>query len=705
MSPELPAEQADPVSTDTPQGERDSAPVVAPVVAAVPNDGIVRAGDIEIYVSQRLPHLDQGPVLAYAARRVSEAGGASLFVLVCENWLIPRLKIAGKMPSIVNPNLVHFVKQVVVFWPPAKGQRCILVYQNNLGQPLLKTHVGTGLGWKNEKVLSAVIRPLTTVLLDLRDVDVVHGNIRPNNIFDGGSRVVEKVILGDLIATPPSFAQPALFEPIERAQCAPLGRGLGTFEDDLYSLGVTLTVLLRTRDPMEGLSDEGIIREKVEQGSYAALTGRERFTGAILELLRGLLYDDRAQRWTLDDVVSWLDGQRLSPKQSSKKLKAARQIQFHGERYNRPSLLAADLEKNVSEAVHLIDGGDLEQWVHRSLEDNLTKARYEQAVETTQEQGRTAGYGERLVSRVSVALDPDAPIRYKGLRLTPEGFPQAFLEAVFFKKDVQPYIDIINQQLVMYWLNAQYDLRYDVGATVTKFDSCRSFLRQQNLVYGIERCLYFLCPESPCLSDRLRDYYVMTPEDLIRAFEDISRRPNRPELFIDRHIGSFLSVRDRKVIDPYLAELNATEMYRRVLGNIKTLASIQQRAKMEAFPGICGWISEILGSYFKRIHDRELRTMLQERIAKLKETGDIGKIALLVDNIEMRQKDFQEFRKAMIDYNKLRSDAMELDAKLAKPEIFAKETGREYAAIISSIIAGIVIMVFVFIFLTQGKIL
>jgi hypothetical protein len=159
------------------------------------------------------------------------------------------------------------------------------------------------------------------------------------------SRVVEKVILGDLIATPPSFAQPALFEPIERAQCAPLGRGLGTFEDDLYSLGVTLTVLLRTRDPMEGLSDEGIIREKVEQGSYAALTGRERFTGAILELLRGLLYDDRAQRWTLDDVVSWLDGQRLSPKQSSKKLKAARQIQFHGERYNRPSLLAADLEK------------------------------------------------------------------------------------------------------------------------------------------------------------------------------------------------------------------------------------------------------------------------------------------------------------------------------------------------------------------------
>jgi len=550
----------------------------------------------------------------------------------------------------------------------------------------------------------AVIKPVANVLLDLRDRDTIHGMINPMNMFDGSSKTIEKVILGDCVAAPASFAQPSIFEPIERAQCDPLGRGLGTFEDDMYALGVTLTILLRTRDPMEGLTDEQVIREKIEQGSYAALTGKERFTGAILELLRGLLYDDRGQRWNLDDMIMWLDGQRLSPKQVSKKVKAARHIQFNGEKYNRPSLLAMDLEKNLSESVQLIDGGDLEQWVQRSLEDNVTKNRFEQAVNVTQEQGRGPGYPERLASRVSVALDPEAPIRYKGVHVTPEGFPHALVEAAYFKKDLNPYVEIINHQLVMYWLGAQYDMRYDVGATVMKFDSCRGIMRQQNIIYGVERCIYVLAPDSPCLSDRLREYYVQTPEDMLRAFESISGKPNRPELFIDRHIASFLSVHDRKVIDPFLADLNATEMYKRVMGNVKVLATIQQRSKMEAFPGICKWIASILGSYYERIHDRELRAKILERMDKLCEAGDIGKVAVLIDSIEMKQKDFQAYRQAMIDYNKLRNEAQALEDKLAKPEIFVKETGREYAAIISSILAGVVIIAFVFIYLTQGGI-
>lgn len=670
-----------------------------------PVENFVRLGAYELLPQQRLRHLDQGTVAAYAARPSGQVSLATLYALICEPWLVPRMNSIETLSNIANPGFVRLVHRGVVYWPPAKGERYVFIYENNLGQPLIKNYVGTGLAWKSDKALSAVIRPIANVLLDFRDRDAVHGQINPMNMFDGGSRNIEKVILGECLSVPASFAQPALFEPIERAQCDPLGRGLGTFEDDLYALGVTLTILLRTRDPMDGLSDEQIIHEKIEQGSYAALTGKERVTGPILELLRGLLYDDRAQRWTLDDMIMWLDGQRLSPKQTSKKVKAARQLQFNGERYSRPSTLAMDLTKNLSEAVQLIDGGDLEQWVQRSLEDNIVKGRFEQAVEIVHEQGRGPGYPERLAARVSIALDPDAPIRYKDIKVTPEGFPNAMLEAAYFKKDLNPFIEIINQQLVMYWLNAQFDLRYDVGATVTRFDSCRGFLRQQNIIYGFERCIYFLAPDAPCLSERIKDYYVRSPEDLLRAFEGVSGKPNRPELFIDRHIASFLSVRDRKVIDPYLAELNAPEMHKRVLGNIKVLATIQQRAKMEAFPGICKWIISILDTYYERIHDRELRVKLQERVIKLSEAGDIGKLTTLVDNLEMKQKDFLAFRQSMIDYNRLRTEGAELDEKLAKPDSFVREAGREYAAIISALLAGVVIIAFVFIYLTQGGLL
>ncbi len=699
MSPDSPPATVPP---DQPPAEAPAEVTEARVVSA---DGAVRFLSYEILPQQRLKHLDQGPVLAYAARPIGHTGAATFFALVGETWLIPRIKTAEVISAIPNPNFVRIAGQGVGYWPAVKGERYIFVYENNLGQPLMRTTVGQGLGWKNEKALLTMIKPAASVLVDLRDRDIIHGRINPMNMFDGGARNLEKIILGDCVATPASYMQPALFEPIERAQSDPLGRGLGTFEDDMYALGVSLTVALRSRDPMEGMSDEDIIREKMEQGSYAALTGKERFTGAILELLRGLLYDDRAQRWTLNDMMLWLDGQRLSPKQSAKKLKAARQIQFNGERYNRPSMLAMDLDKNLSEAVQLVDSGELEQWIQRSLEDNTVKNRYEQTVEMMQDQGRGPGYPEKLVSRLSVALDPDAPIRFKGTHVTPDGFPDAMLEAVYFKKDLNPFVDIINNQFVMNWLSAQNDMHYDVGATVTRFDSCRAFMRQQGIVYGMERCLYFLASDAPCISDRLREYYVRTPEDLLHAFEKMSTRPDRPELFIDRHIAAFLSVRDRKVIDPYLADLNATEKFKRIMGNIKVLSTIQQRAKMGAFPGIGKWISAILDSYYERIHDRELRTRLRDRMTKLADGGDIGKMIAVLDNMEMKQKDFKEYRQAMIDYNRLREEAVELERKLAQPDIYARDAAREYAAVIASLVAGLVIIVFIFIYLSRGGVM
>ncbi len=696
MSPDSsPAEMPD---NQTPAAD-DAAVAETPVIAA---DGAVRFSSYEILPQQRLKHLDQGPVLAYAARPIGHTGAPTYYALVGETWLVPRIKTAEIVSAISNPCFVRMVQQGVGYWPPAKGERYIFVYENNLGQPLMRTTVGQGLGWKNERALTTLIKPVASVLVDLRDRDTIHGRINPMNMFDGATRTLEKVILGDCVVTPASYMQPALFEPIERAQCDPLGRGLGSFEDDMYALGVSLTAVLRSRDPMEGLSDEQIIREKIEQGSYAALTGKERFTGAILELLRGLLYDDRSQRWTINDMMLWLDGQRLSPKQSAKKLKAARHIQFNGERYNRPSMLAMDLDKNPSEAVQIVDSGELEQWIQRSLEDNTVKARYEQAVELSQEQGRGAGFPEKLVSRLSLALDPDAPIRFKGKHVTPEGFPDAMLEAVYFKKDLNPYIDIINNQFVMNWLSAQNDMRYDVGDTVTRFDSCRAFMRQQSVVYGMERCLYYLASDAPCVSERLRDYYVRSPEDLLRAFEGLSGRPDRPELFIDRHIAAFLSVRDRKVIDPYLSDLNATEKFKRVMGNIKVISTIQQRAKMGGFPGIGKWIASILDSYYERVHDRELRVKLRERLAKLAEAGDISKMIAVLDNMEMRQKDFKEYRQAMIDYNRLREEATELERKMAQPIVYARDAAREYAAVIASLVAGLVIIVFIFIYLSKG---
>lgn len=652
--------------------------------------------EIEILPDKPLPHLNRGPVQAFAARSKGDVAAHPYFALICEPHLVPRIKQAPQIAGIINPGLARLVASGVCYWPPVHSERYVFIYENNLGQPLLKSGQ-LGMGWKADHVMQVVIKPMINVLLDLRDSDVYHGSINPANMFDGGVSVVERVIFGDCLATPPSYTQPIVYETIERSMADPVARGRGTYQDDLYSFGVSLAVMLRHKDPMEGLSDEDIIKAKIEYGSYAALTGKERFTGAVLELLRGLLFDDGNHRWTLDEVLSWLDGQRLSPMQAARKMKAARPLTFMNEKYFRIQFLAMDLPKAPAEAVHIIETDVLGQWLERSLEDKPATARMEQALAAAQETGRGPGYWDRLVSRACMALDPEAPIRFKGLNLNPDGFPTAMAQAIIQKRDVQPYIDIINQQLVMNWLTIQVDTKVDIGALLSRFDASRSFLRQQTIGYGLERVLYFLCQEAPCISEILRGYYVRSPEDLVYALEDISKKPNRPHLFIDRHIAAFLSVKDRRVIDQFFVELNAPEFYRRILANVKIIGSLQKRSRMEAMPGIAAWTSSIINPIYERFHDRDFREKLKARVEKTVSSGDISRLALLIDDQAARQQDMQQFKNAMREYAELRGELSDLDNDLEDKSTFGRLEGQQYATVASAIIALLIILAVVFI--------
>lgn len=661
------------------------------------------SGQFFVHTEKRLSHFDQGPVKAYAASGLSDVSQVTHYALVCEPHLTPRSRSAAAFAGLASPNIIKLVATGPMYWPPARSERYVFIYENTVGLPITPEGQFQGLGWKPETVQLNVVKSLVHALLDMRDSDLGHGNIRPSNMFAiGPAGSVDRVILGECLATPPSFTQPVMFETVERAMADPIGRGPPVIDDDLYALGVSLAVILRHRDPMEGFSDEQIIRHKIDQGSYIALTGKDRFSGDVLELLRGLLNDDRGQRWNLEDIMGWLDGQRLTPKQGTKKIKAGRPVHFMDERYFRPALLAMDLAKNQSEAAQLVESGNMEQWISRSLEDSAIAKRLESAIETTAELGRGAGYWDRLLCRVSMALDPESPIRYKGLCVHPDGVGVAITDAILTKKDLQPYVDLITHQTIMFWVTAQGDTPVDIGSIVTRFDSCRSFLRQQNIAYGLERCIYFLNPECPCLSDKVKGYYVRDPEDLMRAFEKISASSSRPELFIDRHVAAFISVKERQNIDPYLMELNAEEMHKRLIGNVKVLATVQQRGRMEKLPGVCRWIAQILDPVYDRYHDRELRLSIKTKISQLAEGGDISKIVALLDSQSAAQKDTEAYNQARNEYHQLSLEDARLEKKLKNPSEFSEGIGREMAALVSCLVAGLTILGFVYMILTKG---
>lgn len=679
----------------------------APPAADARPDGAVSGetqfnDDITVFLGSPLPYLDKGSVRAYAAQGRGKALGNHV-VYICEDDLTPRTIKAANYASIINPSLAKLVATGTFYWPPEKRQRYGFVYENNLGRPLMADDRRGGMGWKAEDVLFSVVRPLVSVLMDMRDKDLVHGEIRPGNIFDSNQKKLERVILGDCLCLPASAALPVLYEPIERGMCDPLAKGMGTLQDDMYSLGVTLTVLLRTHDPMDGFTSREIIENKMDQGSYNALIGKDRFTGSILELLRGLLYDDAAQRWNIDDVNAWLDGRRLTPKQSAKKIKATRPINFNGGKYLHPEALAHDLNNSPAETVQIIDDGEVDQWLQRAIDDKILSARVEKAITMSAEAGRSGAYPERLTTRLAIALHPDAPIRYKNLSVFPEGFGKALTHAYIHKQNIQMYEEIINQHFVVQWVDMLVNAVADSSSLISRFDSCRHFLRQAQIGNGIERCIYFLNPECLCLSDKLRGFNVRSPEDLMVAYEAISASPRRPALFFDRHIVAFLSVKDRKNIDPYMPDINGDKMYKKILGEMKTLATIQKRSRMQNFPGIAGWLADNLPPVYERFHDRELRAALKQKVDKLVSGGDLAKIAALFDNQKVHEEDRREFRRAMREYIELDKETRTLAVRLERDQHFGRETGRQVAAFVSGMVAAIIIIATAFVILT-GKV-
>ncbi len=651
----------------------------------------VKVGDdIEIRADRPLPKYDNGPVKAYAALGSGQKP-ARMFCLVCERHLPPRDGAVSIYASFNNLGIARFITKDVVFWPIDRTRRYVLLYEDTLGDPVVPRGEPLALGWRTEDV-DKILKHMYQALVDFQNKDFVHSEIRMDNLFRGASGDPEYLVFGDSLSLPFSYAQSVLYEPVERSMAQPAGRGIGSFTEDMYAFGVCLAIMLRHHDPMAGMTPEEMIKHKVEFGSYTALTVRDRISGPILELLRGLLFDDAEHRWTLEDVQAWLDGRRLSPKQNVKKLKAARPLSFNGEKYLRPHILAMDLHKNVSEIVQMVENGGFEQWVKRSLESKDMEELLEKAVENAKALGTGNGYWDRLVSRLCSILDSEGPIRYKGLVVHPDGYGAALAEAVALGRDISVFADLIEQQCIMFWLEVHKGGRADINSLIGKIDSCRAFLRQKNAGYGIERALYFLNPDVSCLSEKLKDYYVRAPEDLMFAFEDMCASGNAPVRFLDRHIIAFLSIKERRVVDPHLVDLNSSDEHARILGTLRTLAGLQSRMKLPPCPYTAKHLFGMFDPVFKRFHDRLVRDEVRGRLEKLSQAGDIVKMSAIIESPEFWKRDMNDFRAAQREYTSLRQEKRILESRVADRRTFGRGTGREVAALVSGVLAGIVIV-------------
>lgn len=658
------------------------------------NDGLVGfGGTTKINPKKPLPRLMRGSIHAYSASDIKGRNNTDCFALVCDPHLICRRDVISKYKTLDSGSLLSLVSSGICFWPPSAEERFVIVYENNINTPLMDEQVLAALNWKQEVAIANILKPLVKVFLEFKNKDFFHGNIRPSNIFSAQQSDKKNIILGDCLSCPAGYAQPLLYETIERSMAAPIARGEGTHQDDLYALGATLAVIMRSPDSILVYKDDyDLLRQKLELGSYNTFVGKDRFSPPVQELLKGLLHDDAEQRWNVQDLLVWLDGKRLGAKQPSIRKKAARALNFANKNHFFANTLAFDLPRQPLELARLVDNGDFELWLSRSLDDKEISARFEVALSNGRSQGKAKGYEDQLTSCIGAALAPDYPVYYRGLAFLHDGISSALAYAVVKREDLMLFHEMFDRGILLNWVHMQDDGRSNLTKWLKKFDNCRLYVKQMKMGFGLERCLYALSQNVQCLSPKLKGYFVTSSEQMVWAFEDMSEKNKQPEFFLDRHSAAFLMEIDARSIEDCLYDLNSPERHRQIMGNLRCLANLQKRYKLASCPNIARAFLGQLSSVYNRLHDISIRANIEENVNRFAKSGDLVGMVSILDNEETIKKDAANFKRARQEYVFLEQERDDLEKRLVDKTRYGYTQAQEFSAMVACTLALVMIV-------------
>lgn len=657
------------------------------------------AKGVTINSAKPLPAFNNGSSLAYEAR---DSQGNSLVAIVSDPKMIPRLGHIAGYDLLMDLSLMRLVAHGVCDWTPINEERYVFLYRTACNSSLLNEQKRLKPQWRHNDVMANFVRPMIGALTDMKERNFFHGSIRASNIFYSTANTSQAVILGDALSVQPSSTQSAMYEPIERAMADPIARGVGSSADDIYAFGVSLVAILRTNNALEGLSDEDIIRRKLEHGSYFAIIGRERFNASILTLLRGVLHDDPNTRWGIPEIQSWVDGGRVNAPPPISRKKAARAINFMGERHIFASSLALELHKNPKELSDLVESDQLQQWIEKSLSDKELLNDYLEAVERVAKHGRNDL--DFLVTNVRMALAPKFALYYRDLCFTIDGIGGALAQGMYLKKDISTIKAILSANICVSGASLK-ELPQGMAITVIKkFDVCRNSMRQTRLGYGIEHCLHVLCEDAFCMSPNLKGMIVFGKRGILNAFEKLSSRPNQTAFFLDQYILGMMAVQDSTALENGLFELNAPEKEKKLLGNLKCLASLHRRSGGGEYPKIANVFMGQIDVLYTIYHNRLLRKKIQDAVTVAAKKGDLGGMEDVLCDYAVIEHDHANFRRVKAEYHALVNEKAALMRGMERRHSFGTNKGHDIAAIVAWLVSGALMVMMVMVFFAGGTI-
>ena len=636
---------------------------------------------IEILPGTPLPEFDTATARAFAAMELSKTQ-QPLVALISDGRLPLRLDAVKAATGRYMTGVLRVADWGKVFWDADGAERYVVVYERPVGGRLMSDLSASMAAMPQEQVIRRLVSPVQTGLSNLAERDIVHGNVRPDNIYLIDAKG-EHLALGPWVESPPGQQQPVMFEPFPYSYANPTGRGAGSADQDLYALGVTALIAMRGAVPLAGMSDQQIRHRKMELGSFAALAGDIRLPQTSQTLLRGLLNDRPEERWSIQELGDFLTEHRARTPRERPPKQARSGLKFNGEAFHTFPRLAEAMHQAVPAAAKLIHSGELSSWLHRAFSDFGKVDAVDLAIQQTSGQAANpADEDSLLVARVTATLDPEAPIRYKDWSVMPDGLGPVLVERVDSIEGRTTFAEILTSGLPQFRAGLVEDAG-DVGLNPPNFERLSGHLRKKFPGYGVERCLYELNPTLRCMSPQLQNHCVTRIDELLPALEEVAGTGRLIDA-IDRHIAAFIGARARENFDADLKQLADQSQRKTVLiATIRILAVLQDRYGPKAVRGISAILAEQIEAVGFRFRYRPLQQEMEAARRRLATTGDLVALAKLVDDPETQQRDQRAFDAARNRYQGAVAEIERLEAARPMRPQLAHEAGRRQAAAVS----------------------
>ncbi len=481
--------------------------------------------------------------------------------------------------------------------------------------------------WREQEIIGSLLIPAAAALKELEKRGFTHRAIRPDNLFRAGPG--QPVTLGPFWAAPPGTGQPAAADPPFLGWCRPPRQGDGTIADDVYALGFTMLALWLGRMPLAGLDPAEILRRAFSLGSFASLLAGVPALPAVLgNLLRGMLAEDPDQR---PPPALLMEPMRAVTRRGTARptRRAARSIEVGAHVAWTAREVAYAVATEPQAAWAMLRSGAVDRWIRRELNDPTLGAKLEEIRVRHSVEAETPQLASFMLMRAVAALEPLAPMVWRGEAFWPDGFGTALAAAD--APTIGVLREIVEQAVFALWAS-NHSHRKDSSVLRLLSAEWLSMLAIRGAAGGLRRLLYALNPRLACASPLLGGRPVLRLDELLPALEAASGRANRGEPPLDPDIVAFVAAHSDAPTRAGLVGLNslAGEAERPLM--LRLLAHLQTRFELGPLPGLALWLHESGVTGMDRWRSRSTRTALGRRVATLVAAGHVTALLTAVED-------------------------------------------------------------------------